>query len=269
MTSSDNASTLPNALDAEDLAARLEGRRPAVFVDYDGTLTPIVEHPEDALLAEESRSALIRLAQLCPVAIVSGRDMPDVRGMVAVDDLVYAGSHGWDIVGPDIRVEYRGDEFLPVLDDAEGEIRQRLSELEGARVERKRFAIAVHYRQVPDEHTDEIEQAVHAVASSQPKLRVTGGKKIFELRPAVEWHKGTAVNWLLDALDLAGEDVVPIYLGDDETDEDAFGALPDHGIGIVVAPEHSTAADYALADADEARAFIEMLADMLDSRAER
>ena len=266
MTFPDHTPTLPNALDTDALSSRLDGRMPAVFLDYDGTLTPIVEHPEDAHLADASRSALIRLAQLCPVAIVSGRDMPDVRGMVAVDDLIYAGSHGWDIDGPDIRVEYRGDEFLPLLDDAEDDLRQRADAVTGARVERKRFAIAVHYRQVPDDHVPRIEEAVRSVATTRPKLRVTGGKKILELRPALEWHKGTAVNWLLDTLGLTGDEVVPMYLGDDETDEDAFRALPGHGIGIVVAPEHQTAADYVLADADQVREFLEMLADMLAGR---
>jgi alpha,alpha-trehalase len=140
------ASQLPSALEsAEEIAARLAGRRPAMFLDYDGTLTPIVSQPEDAILSDEMRDVLRELAGLCTVAIVSGRDRADVEPLVALDGLIFAGSHGFDIAGPDLRLEYEGGrDRLPDLESAERELRERIDPIAGARVERKRFAIANH-----------------------------------------------------------------------------------------------------------------------------
>jgi alpha,alpha-trehalase len=255
---------LPSALTDPGLADRLAQTAPAVFLDYDGVLSPIVERPEDATLAPETKQALVRLAGRCPVAIVSGRDLADVRGMVDVDGLVYAGSHGWDIEGLDVEADPRGEAYLPALAVAEREATERLADVPGARVERKRYAIAVHYRQVDDAAVDGLEAVVRDVAAGHPELRVTGGKRIFELRPDLEWNKGTAVTWLLEQLGLDRPDVVPIYIGDDETDEDAFRALAGRGIGVIVGPEVPSAASYRLDDVDQAREFLELLADMCE-----
>src|SRR6267142_5502760 len=89
---------IPSALEhVQEIARR--GDRLAVFLDYDGTLTPIVSHPEDAWLPDSMRQTLQSLAARVPVAILSGRDLDDVRGRVLVDGIVYAGSHGFDIAG--------------------------------------------------------------------------------------------------------------------------------------------------------------------------
>ncbi len=93
---------LPSALtDAEALNERLAGRHPAVFLDYDGTLTPIVDRPEDAIISESMREAVRALARRCTVCVVSGRDRPVVQELMGVDDLVVAGSHGFDIWSPE------------------------------------------------------------------------------------------------------------------------------------------------------------------------
>lgn len=261
---------LPDAVDrAEDIRARLRGREPAVFLDYDGTLTPIVEDPEAATLAPDVRDAIIRLAGLCTVAVVSGRDLDDVRGMVDIPGLHYAGSHGFDILTPDGERIQKGREYLPSLDAAQDELAARLDDVDGARIERKRFAIAVHFRQVDDADVPAVEAAVDQVLADHGDLRKTGGKRIFELRPDIHWHKGEALRFLLEILDLDRGDVVPMYLGDDVTDEDAFRAIQDDGIGLVVRGEddqRSTAAHYAFADTAQVRVFIEELADILEGR---
>jgi trehalose-phosphatase len=256
---------LPLALEhAPEIAGLIAGRRPAVFLDYDGTLTPIVERPEDALLPEETRAAVARLAGLLPVAILSGRDLPDVRAMVAVDGIVYAGSHGFDIARADGTRHQRGREFLGELDGAERELRPLVELVPGARVERKAFAIAVHFRQVAKERVEEVGEAVRRVAAGRPRLRTTGGKKILELRPALEWDKGRALLWLAEVLGLDDASVIAVYLGDDETDEDAFRAVRNRGLGVVVRgedDERPTTARYALRDTTEVRAFLELLAE--------
>lgn len=258
---------LPSALSDQALAHRLANHEPAVFLDYDGVLSPIVEHPEDAILDPATRQALVRLADRVPVAIVSGRDLADVRGMVDVDGLVYAGSHGWDIEGLDAQVEARGEEYLESLRAAEHELYERVNDIAGVRVERKRYAIAVHFRQVDDANVDGLERVVREVAAEHPDLRVTGGKRIFELRPDLEWNKGTAVTWLVGQLGLERDDVVPIYIGDDETDEDAFRALSGCGVGVIVEPDTAeTAASHMLADTGQVVDFLELLAQVSDDR---
>jgi len=208
-------------------------RRLAIFLDYDGTLTPIVERPEDAVLAEETRAVLRRLAQRHTVAIVSGRDLKDVRARVGIDALHYAGSHGFDIAGPGgSRVHEAARAAEPRLAAAADELVRDTATLPGVQVERKRFAIAVHYRRARDADRDAVQAAVDRALAHHAGLRKTGGKKVFELRPDVDWDKGRAVLWLLRALDL--EAALPVYIGDDDTDEDAFRALGGRGIGIVV-----------------------------------
>jgi alpha,alpha-trehalase len=254
---------LPSALERMDeIAGRVRGRRPAVFLDYDGTLTPIVERPEDAGLSEEMRRIVRELAQRCTVAVVSGRDLKDVRERVAVEGILYAGSHGFDIEGPrgmGLRNE-KGREFLAVLDQAETMLRKEVDPVPEAWVERKRFSIAVHFRKVDGPRVGEVEEAVHRVAGSLPGLRTSEGKKIFELKPAIDWDKGKAVLWLLETLHLSS-DVLPVYLGDDTTDEDGFRAIRDFGIAIVVGEENrETLAHYRLRGTEEVRVFLARLA---------
>ncbi len=261
------ASELPSALEAwGEIAGTLQDKRPAVFLDYDGTLTPIVSQPEDAVLSEGMRDVLRKLATLCPVAIVSGRDRNDVEPLVGLSGLVYAGSHGFDIKGPDgLRLEHEGGrECLPQLQQAERELGVRLASVAGARVERKRFAIANHYRNVSERDVPRVEQAVKEVAELHARLRISGGKKVLELRPDIPWDKGRAVLWLLDALDLDGEGVLPFYVGDDVTDEDAFSVLAARGIGVLVgSPAYKTNATYGLRDTAEVQRFLLELINLL------
>ena len=175
-----DAAALPNALvRAAEFRARLTRKRPAVFLDYDGTLTPIVDRPELAVLSENMRAVVQDLAERCPVAIVSGRDRADVERLVALDGLVYAGSHGFDIAGPGgLRKEHeRAAAFLPALDRAEERLRREVAGIDGALVERKKFAIAVHYRLVADDQVARVESAVAAIAAEITDLRRTAPRR--------------------------------------------------------------------------------------------
>lgn len=254
---------LPSALDRlEEILHRAAGKRLAVFLDYDGTLTPIVETPDKALLPEDMRETIARLAEHCTVGIISGRDLKDVRDKVAIDAIVYAGSHGFDISGPEgaVRGDRRGTESLPVLDEAEQELARALGSVRRVLVERKKFAIAVHYRLAAPEEVHRAEEAVDRVAAAHPRLKKTYGKKVFELRPALDWDKGMAVVSLLGALDADSTQVLPVYIGDDVTDEDAFRALQGRGIGIIVEDEAAaTGAAYRLKDPAEVREFLRAL----------
>jgi alpha,alpha-trehalase len=250
----------------DEILDRMTSGHLALFLDYDGTLTPIVRRPEDALLSETMRDLLEGLAERATVAVVSGRDLMDVQEKVGLEDIQYAGSHGFDIAGPQgLRMRYEeAESSLPELDQAQEELEEKLAGVEGARVERKHFAIAVHYREVAADQVDQVEAAVDQVMDGLTTLRKKGGKKIFELQPDVEWDKGRAVDWLLKKLELTGPDVVPVYIGDDVTDEDAFEVIGNQGLGIRIAPaDEPTFATYQLDDTDELADFLARLVQRL------
>jgi trehalose 6-phosphate phosphatase len=179
---------------------------------------------------------------------------------VDIDAIVYAGSHGFDIAGPHGLRRQVATEFLPNLDMAEKELHEALDGIPGARVERKHFSIAAHYRNVKENGVPAVERAFGAVAARHPELRRIDGKKVYELLPAIDWNKGKAVVWLLEMLGLERGNVRPIYIGDDNTDEDAFRALEQSGIGILVSEQsQSTAARYSVKDPFEVERFLRAL----------
>jgi trehalose 6-phosphate phosphatase len=263
---------LPNPLTQEtDLAVRLGAGRPAVFLDYDGTLTPIVERPEDAVLSASMREVVRALAERCPVCVVSGRDWQVVQQLMGLRNLIVAGSHGFDIWSPDegtIEREMGSSGIADLLEEVTAQLREALDAIDGAEVEPKKSSVAVHVRRVADAERAAVERAVDTVLAEHPdELRKMRGKMVYDFLPRIDWDKGKAVLYLLEALDLNRDDVVPLYLGDDVTDEDAFRALQGCGIGIFVGrvddpevAERTTAADYILHSVDEVQAFLDSLA---------
>jgi alpha,alpha-trehalase len=253
---------LPWALDPEheDRWLRVARHRGVVFLDYDGTLTPIVDRPEYAILSDAMRSTVRRLSSQLTVAIVSGRDIEVVAGLVGLHDLTYVGSHGLDIAGPPgsgLRREL-GLDFLEALDAAERELRRGTGGIDGVVVERKRFSVSTHVRLVVSDRRPAVEAVVDAVQRAYPSLRREGGKMLYELRPDMEWDKGRAVDWLLHAMERASTE--SLFIGDDLTDETVFRALAGEGTGIVVADrDRPTAADLRLDRVEEVRALLDRL----------
>jgi trehalose 6-phosphate phosphatase len=256
----------PSALGSFDqVANRIGSNRVAVFLDYDGTLTPIVARPELALLNDDVRSTIRRLSELCSVVVISGRALKDVTERVGIDEIVYAGSHGFEIAasdGREIRHEV-GSEHIPLIHAAAHHLEGLIGHIDGIVIEDKTYTVAVHYRLTNPERVPEIVRAVEEVLASHPGLTKVGGKKVFELRPDIPWDKGHALLWLLEKLDLDTPDVTPIYIGDDVTDRDAFRVLARRGIGILVAAPERTCAHYRLADTAEVHDFLRRLIDLL------
>jgi trehalose 6-phosphate phosphatase len=262
---------LPNALrQRAELDRRLAGARPAVFLDYDGTLTPIVERPEDAVISDGMRDVVRRLAERCTVCVVSGRDRRVVQDLMGIHDLVVAGSHGFDIWSPEQgTIEHDAAAgYEELLAAVTARLRDGLAGLEGAIVEPKKASVAAHYRLVAADERGRVGEVVARLLAEHPdELKVTPGKMVYELQPKIEWDKGRAVLHLLEALHLDRDDVMPIYFGDDITDEHAFEALAGHGIGIFVGdpddPEvagRTSAADFSLASIDEVEQLLDSLA---------
>jgi trehalose-phosphatase len=235
--------------------------RLALFLDYDGTLTPIVARPELATLEPAVRDLLRRLAARWPVAVVSGRGREDVAALVGLPELVYAGSHGFDIAGSGGLRHQVGEEVVAAIAEAAATLARRLASFSGVLVEPKRFAVAVHYRLAREADLPAIEAVVDEVLPAHPGLRKAASKKVWELRPDIAWHKGEALRWLLAVWGLDGAHGLPLVIGDDVTDEDAFREAAGRGVAVLVAEEpRPTAASYRLRDPQEVREFLERIA---------
>ncbi|HEX5256323.1 MAG TPA: trehalose-phosphatase [Mycobacterium sp.] len=260
-------SQLPDALQA--LADGLADRRPAVFFDFDGTLSDIVDDPDSARPVTGATDALEKLAARCPVAVLSGRDLADVTKRVGVPGVWYAGSHGFELTAPDGKHHQNDDAAaaIPVLEQAAGQLRDQLGAIAGVVVEHKRFGVAVHYRKAARDRVGEVLAAVRA-AGRRDELRVTTGREVIELRPDLDWDKGKTLRWVIDHLHEAGSvSLTPVYLGDDITDEDAFDAVLADGVPILVRHgddgDRATAALFALDSPARAAEFTDLLADQL------
>lgn len=255
--------------DWQRFTGELAGRRPVVFLDFDGTLAPIVERPQDARLPETTRQAVARLAEIVPVAVISGRGLDDVARRVDLPNLCYAGSHGFEIRTPSdngesVRHSF-GEELVPMIEEATRRLQIDLAEIEGAQVEPKRYTVAVHHRRVADTERPRVEEAVDRELARQPKLAKHEGKRVYEIRPDLDWNKGRAVTWLLEQLELDSPQDLPIYLGDDVTDEDAFAALEARGgMGVVVIDRpRPTRASWAVRSPREVRRLLDRLGEHL------
>lgn len=252
--------------DASEALGALTERRPAVFYDFDGTLSDIVDDPDAARPVAGAVPALQELAAQCPVAVLSGRDLADVTKRLGVPGIWYAGSHGFELTAPDGTHHQNEDAAaaIPVLEQAAGELRERLGQIPGIMVEHKRFGVAVHYRNAARDRVGEVAAAVRA-AGRRDALRVTTGREVIELRPDMDWDKGKTLRWVIDHLDRAtAGPLLPIYLGDDITDEDAFDAIRGDGIPILVRHnedgDRATAARFALDSPARVAEFTEGLA---------
>jgi trehalose-phosphatase len=150
-----------------------------------------------------------------------------------------------------------------MLDDIENELIVELeNEIEGVKIDRKRYAVAIHYRNAPEASIDTVFKKAGEIIQKYKDFKKGTGKKIIEIKPGIDWHKGKALFWIMDALDVENKNnYIPIYIGDDVTDEDAFKAIADEGIGILVG-EHElpTAAKCKLKGVEEVKLLLLSLA---------
>jgi len=236
-----------------------------LFLGYDGTLVPAAPAPEEAVPPDEVQETLRGLrTRGFDVVIVSGRPAPAVHDLLGVDDLVYIGNHGLDILNGDPPPVLAGVERLRAqVRWLTSRIRERLRDVPGLLIEEKEFSTAVHYRQVDAAAAGRVKQIVGMLAGQhRPWVVLTQGKEVLDLRPNLPWDKGRAVLWWLERQFGArwAERVLPVYIGDDRTDEDAFTALAGGGITVAVSPEGPTAAAYYLRGPEEVLQFLRRLA---------
>lgn len=237
-----------------------------LFLDYDGTLTPIVDRPEKALIPPESRSILEQLARCpqCTVAVVSGRALKDVRRLVGVKGIVYAGNHGLELSGPRITFnKVTSTSYMKILGQIRKVLEKELERFPGAFLEDKGVVLTLHYRLLKPGALSALKTAFHEAAAphiAKGQISIKRGKKVLEIKPDVSWDKGKVVLWLLARRKFVQEkNLLPIYLGDDITDEDAFQALKDRGLTVFVGTPRKSKAEYFLKSYAEVRAFLEWL----------
>ncbi len=254
-----------------EVAKQFRGARHILLLtDYDGTLTPIVDRPELANLTEKMRRLLRALARQrrLTLGVISGRALADLKSRVGISGIIYAGNHGLEIEGPGIRfVNPVAEELKPILRIMHYVLSRALGTIRGVFVENKGLTLSVHYRLAEERRAREIERIVTQVtggAQAAGKARITSGKKVYEVRPAVTWDKGKAVKLLMKRYGKGGRTsgLFPVYFGDDLTDEDGFKAIESYGIGLSVfvgAEGQHSAARYCLKSPEEMATFLGMM----------
>lgn len=246
-----------------EIQRRIAGRALGFFLDLDGTLAPIVAHPDMVELPVATRNILGRLVKHHLVCFVSGRGLEDLQRRIGLTSAFYAANHGHQIVGPPesgIALEV-GTEHREELRAAAAELKSGLLPVDGAVVEAKGLSVSIHYRLVDHRQRPLVSRFVVDVANRFPDLDLTRGKMVYELRPPGGWNKGQAMLWLLKQLGWKRCSGYPICLGDDLTDEDMFAAAGGWGVNVVVGfPNRSTHADYRLHDSRQSASFLNTFA---------
>ncbi len=234
-------------------------KKTVFFLDYDGTLTPIVDKPSMAVLSPEMKETLIALNKKFQVAIVSGRSREDVENLVDIKELLYAGNHGFDIKGQELElIMPEVQKFMPLIEKITEQLKSKLGSIEGCILEKKKFSAAVHYRLVNEKDFLLIKEEVQSILKQEPSLKLMNGKKVFELLPKIDWDKGKALMWVMKALNISWDTHNVIYIGDDTTDENAFRILKTRGAGILVSSKPvASFADFLLNSTDEVKKLFE------------
>jgi len=246
--------------DWENIQARIQlAQNLLLFLDYDGTLTPIVSKPELAICSSEVKRHLEKLRDLPRVylAIISGRSLEDLRGKVGVSDIIYVGNHGLEIENPGGRHKNilsltRTRELKKITQN----LRRSLEEIPGILFEEKGPILSVHYRNVSQKFFAQIPQVLkEELQQWKDRWKMASGKMVLEIQPNVYFHKGKAVREILKTVPSQG--LLPIYLGDDQTDEDAFRVLKGQGISVFIGlGKLPSEADFFLRNPDEVQEFL-------------
>ncbi|MFH0771135.1 MAG: trehalose-phosphatase [Candidatus Omnitrophota bacterium] len=255
--------------DRDKLREILKDKFIYLFLDYDGTLTPISSSPDKAPISNRARGLLSRLLKSprCKLAIVSGRALKDIKNIVGEEGIVYVGNHGLEIEGPKLKFKsIVPSGFKELLQKIKYDLNKRLISIKGIFLEDKGYTLSLHYRLVPKERIPLVKAVFHEtiiIHLVKNKIKINSGKKILEIRPPIQWDKGKSVLWLLARQEFASKDnaVFPVYIGDDITDEDAFAALRDKGLTIFVGKPKKTRARYYL---KSTREVMELLARILE-----
>ncbi len=253
--------------DLEKIKRSLEGKYIFLFLDCDGTLAPIVNTPDKVIISPETKKLLGSLSQKknCRIAIISGRTLADIKKRFGLKNIIYSGNHGFQIEGPKIKHELAVPlGYKKALRRIKTRLKEKLSGIKGVFVEDKKLSLALHFRLADKGQLPFIKTVFHEsiiLYLLKNKIKVSPGKKILEVRPPLRWDKGKIVLWLLgrQIFALKKENVLPVYIGDDVTDEDAFKALKNKGLTVFVGKPGNSKADYYLKSTEEVIKFLRLI----------
>ena len=240
----------------------------ALLLDYDGTLTPLVTDPRTAYMSATMQQILTALVDhpRYQVGIVSGRALADLQGRVGGLALYMAGNHGLEITSPEIGYYHpEAVQLQPQLQVLAQDLQHHLEVIPGAWVEDKGLTLTVHLREVPTAYVPLVQRQVLRLlrpALEARTLALRTGKAVLEVRPAIKWDKGGALRWIVERMCISrpASGMLLVYIGDDETDEDAFQALGAAGLGILVGCDRlSSAAHYYVESVEQTTQFLAML----------
>jgi trehalose-phosphatase len=233
--------------------------RVSLFLDFDGTLAGIVANPGEAKLDPQIRSIVKALSERWDfdISIISGRALADVRERAGLSNVIYAGNHGLEIESDTVRFrEPQAEALRRELRCVLLQLKLALSDTDGIEIEDKGLTLSVHFRRVSEHLRDWVRNVTHSTVGRSRSFSCREGKMVLEVRPQVTWNKGHAVKWIAREVLPAGS--VPIYIGDDITDEDGFAAIPE-GITIRVGGATETEARYSLPDVPAVGQFLTWL----------
>jgi trehalose 6-phosphate phosphatase len=221
----------------------------ALFLDYDGTLVDLQPIPAAALLEPGKKRVLAGLARKAPLAFVSGRARAELTALIGVEGAGYIGNHGLEMRWPGGEwLHRRAQAARPELALALDRLREKTWLIPGVLLENKGLSASVHYRCTPVWRRQALKRLVQReIARHAGSLRLVPGKMVWEFRPQVRWDKGLAVKRYA-ALTGIRRTIPRLFIGDDQTDEDAFRALRPMDIGIVVGSRKRSAAEFRRRD---------------------
>ena len=241
--------------------------RVALFLDFDGTLVPIQKDPASCYLSPDTKKLLASILSSgkSVVTILSGRSLSDLKKRLSLRGAFYAGNHGLEISGPDIRFIHQGARLLkPALNNILRKLQKEINGCEGLLLENKSYSFALHYRNAAKETVPFIRKLFYSVITKEPayaqSFTIMRGKKVLELLPKVSWNKGAAALHIMQKL---GGKYMPICVGDDATDETLFKAFYETGITIRIGYSQRTSAEHYLKGQREVSLLLQQINDAL------
>ena len=235
-----------------------------LMLDFDGTISPLASTPHEASLPETIKKQLKELSKYFPVAIISGRSLPDIKNKVGLKNLIYAGNHGleWQIGGKINRFPVP-NKTIKLLSSIKKSVDKIKGAYPGTLLEFKYSSLAIHYRQLSNKFIIKFNKDVNKIIKlSDPynNLKILVGKKVIELVPNIDWNKGVFALFILKFLQKKlKHSLLPIYIGDDTTDEDVFKVLP-AGLTIRIGYNRYSRAKYYIRNTGQSVLFMKWLA---------
>lgn len=259
-TGEEDRALVPSVFDRLDrLERRLESadaERLLLCLDFDGTLAPHVDDPALAELTAENRRVLEALDRhpAVDIAVISGRALNDVRDRVGIDGFDYAGNHGLEFEESMEGGALATERYRSAIQSVCADLQARFEGTD-CEVENKTITATVHYRNASVTE-DRVRSVIkESIDNTDEELQMLSGTNIVEIRPAIDWDKGCAVQQFEER-----DEYLPVYVGDDTTDEDAFRAIPE-GISVHVGSDRDTAAKYRVSGVDDVTSFLDWIAE--------